>query len=113
MNSSYGNDETIRKQLGRPSVLIHPQDAQERHLAEGDDVMLVNDTGEMRLAVMVSAATQPGVCIVYKGRWPSAAPDHTNVNVLVAGRKSDIAESTTVHGTEAAIIRIADMRAAE
>jgi hypothetical protein len=39
------------------------------------------------------------VGIVYKGRWPSASAGNANINALVSDRKSDLAESTTVHGT--------------
>jgi hypothetical protein len=51
--------------------------------------------------------TQRGVGIVHKGRWSGAAPDQANINALVPGRKSDTAESTTVHGTEVALLKAA------
>ena len=99
MNSSYGNDPVIRRRRGPPTVLLHPDDAASGGFSEGDTVILSNDTGRLELAVTISEAAQPGVGIVYKGRWPSASADNANVNVLVAGRKSDLAESTTVHST--------------
>ena len=100
MNSSYGNDPVIRKRLGPPTVTLHPDDAAAGGLREGDVVALVNEGGRLPLAVTISTAAQPGVGIVYKGRWPSASVGNANVNVLVAGRKTDIGESTTVHSTE-------------
>ncbi len=99
MNSSYGNDPVIRRRLGPPTVILHPDDAADGSLSEGDAVLLVNDTGSLRLAVTISDAAQPGVGIVYKGRWPSASAGNANINALVSDRKSDLAESTTVHGT--------------
>jgi anaerobic selenocysteine-containing dehydrogenase len=99
MNSSYGNDPVIRRRRGPPAVLLHPDDAASGGFSEGDTVILSNDTGRLELVVTISEAAQPGVGIVYKGRWPSASADNANVNVLVAGRKSDLAESTTVHST--------------
>jgi anaerobic selenocysteine-containing dehydrogenase len=99
MNSSYGNDPVIRKRLGPPTVTLHPDDAAAGGFSEGDAVVLVNDAGRLQLAVTISQTAQPGVGIVYKGRWPSASAGDANVNVLVAGRKSDIGESTTVHST--------------
>jgi len=99
MNSSYGNDPVIRRRRGPPTVLLHPDDAASGGFSEGDTVILSNDTGRLELVVTISEAAQPGVGIVYKGRWPSASADNANVNVLVAGRKSDLAESTTVHST--------------
>jgi anaerobic selenocysteine-containing dehydrogenase len=100
MNSSYGNDLVIRKRLGPPTVTLHPDDAAAGGFREGEVVALVNESGRLQLAVTISNAAQPGVGIVYKGRWPSASPSDANVNVLVAGRKTDIGESTTVHSTE-------------
>ncbi len=99
MNSSYGNDPVIRKRLGPPTVTLHPDDAAAWGFSEGDSVLLANDTGRLQLAVTISEAAQPGVGVVYKGRWPSASAGNANINALVTGRKSDLAESTTVHGT--------------
>ena len=99
MNSSYGNDQVIQRRLGPATVTLHPDDAAAQGFAEGDSVVLVNEAGRLPLAVTISKAAQPGVGIIYKGRWPSASPNDANVNVLVAGRKSDMAESTTVHST--------------
>jgi anaerobic selenocysteine-containing dehydrogenase len=105
MNSSYGNDPVIRKKLGPPTVTLHPNDAAAYGLSEGDAVVLVNEVGRLPLAVTISAAAQPGVGVVYKGRWPSTSASDANVNVLVPGRKSDLAENTTVHSTEARLER--------
>jgi anaerobic selenocysteine-containing dehydrogenase len=99
MNSSYGNDFVIQRRLGPPTVTLHPDDAAAGGFAEGDAVVVVSETGRLPLAVTISRAAQPGVGIIYKGRWPSATQSDANVNVLVAGRKSDMAESTTVHST--------------
>ena len=99
MNSSYGNDPVIQRRLGPATVTLHPDDAAAQGFAEGDAIVVVNEGGRLPLAVTISTAAQPGVGIIYKGRWPSASPNDANVNVLVAGRKTDMAESTTVHST--------------
>jgi anaerobic selenocysteine-containing dehydrogenase len=104
MNSSYGNDANIRKRLGPPTVTLHPDEARIRGVAEGDQVVLANETGRLPLTVAISDTMQPGMGLVHKGRWPGASAGDGNVNALVAGRKSDIAESTTVHGTEADVL---------
>lgn len=105
MNSSYGNDKVIRRRLGPPTIMLHPDDAATNDLADGDPVLLINENGQLALAVTVSEAAQPGMGIVHKGRWPGASPGDANVNVLVSARKSDMAESTAVHGTEARLVR--------
>ncbi|MDB5620385.1 molybdopterin-dependent oxidoreductase [Tardiphaga sp.] len=110
MNSSYGNDETIKKRLGPPAVQLHPDDAARNGLVAGDTVKLSNASGQLELVVEISAMTQPGVGVVYKGRWPSSAPDDANVNILVSDRKSDFGESTTVHAAEVDILRMGTCR---
>ncbi|MFG1360561.1 molybdopterin-containing oxidoreductase family protein [Xanthobacter pseudotagetidis] len=105
MNSSYGNDPMIRRRLGPPTVALHPDDAVRQGLAEGDAVLLANDEGRVPVTVTLSDRTLPGVGLMHKGRWPGLSPGDANVNALVPGRKSDIAESTAVHGTEARLVR--------
>jgi anaerobic selenocysteine-containing dehydrogenase len=105
MNSSYGNDKTIKKRLGPPAVLLHPDDAARNGLTAGETVKLSNSSGQLELAVEISAVAQPGVGVIYKGRWPSSVPGGANVNILVSDRKSDFGESTTVHATEVNIVR--------
>lgn len=104
MNSSYGNDKVIRRRLGAPTIMLHPDDAAANGFAEGDPVLLANETGQLSLAVTLSKTAQRGVGIVHKGRWPGAAPGDANVNALVSARKSDMAESTAVHGTEVRLL---------
>lgn len=111
MNSSYGNDKVIRRRLGPPTIMLHPDDAAANNLAEGESVLLVNESGELALAVALSDAAQPGMGIVHKGRWPGASPGDANVNALVSARKSDMAESTAVHGTHARLLRGVSPRA--
>lgn len=105
MNSSYGNDKVIHRRLGPATVTLHPDDAAQAGFTEGDAVVLANEIGQLALAVTLSETTQRGVGIVHKGRWPGASPGAANINALVSGRKTDIAESTTVHGTEAELRR--------
>jgi anaerobic selenocysteine-containing dehydrogenase len=104
MNSSYGNDPVIRRRLGRPSVILHPNEPLAAGLKEGDGIVLKNDVGSLRVRVTFSDAAQPGTGIVYKGRWPSGSLDGANVNALVSGRKSDCGESTTVHSAEVMLL---------
>ena len=100
MNSSYANDPQIQKQLGPNAVLLHPEDARARNLGSGDRVTLSNDVGALTLEVDVTEIAQPGVGVVYKGRWPGAEPSAANINLLHEGRKSDIGEATSVHSME-------------
>lgn len=105
MNSIYGNDDTVRRRLGEPSVMLSQGESTKRGLKEGDDVVLKNDAGTLHLKVRISADVPDQVALVYKGRWPRLSGDVANVNVLNSGMRSDIAESTAVHGVQATLVR--------
>jgi anaerobic selenocysteine-containing dehydrogenase len=105
MNASYANDPAIRSRIGENVVILHPDEAAARGLAEGDRVVLSNETGALALGVSLDTIAPAGVGIVYKGRWPGAEPAGANVNVLHKGRKSDIGAATCVHSIEVDIDR--------
>jgi anaerobic selenocysteine-containing dehydrogenase len=99
MNDSYGNDENVRRKLGDSCVYVNPEDASSLGLRDGHAATLSNDTGRIRLRVAVSDVVAPGVVLAHKGRWPKLDPTGTNVNVLNSGQRTDMGESSSVHGT--------------
>jgi anaerobic selenocysteine-containing dehydrogenase len=103
MNSSYGNDDRIRKFLGEQNVSVNPVDVERNGLHDGDYVELVNDAGRLGpLKLIATEAVPAGAVVVPKGRWPSLEGDTgANVNVLNDGRKSDLGASTSVHSIQA------------
>jgi anaerobic selenocysteine-containing dehydrogenase len=108
MNSSYGNDERIRKLQGEAKVSVNPRDLEKRGLRDGDSVELVNQTGRLGPLTVISTESVPvGTVLVPKGRWPGLETRcGANVNVLNSGEKSDLAASTSVHSVEASLQKI-------
>jgi anaerobic selenocysteine-containing dehydrogenase len=100
MNSSYGNDPAIRAKIGPERVTIHPEDAAARGIATGDRVRLENETGRLEAEAEVAALVPRGVLLGAKSRWPKALAGRANINALNPGRKSDMGESSAVHGVE-------------
>jgi anaerobic selenocysteine-containing dehydrogenase len=107
LNDSFANDPRIRKRLGPATIGLHPADAAARGLADGAEVIAENDTGQLRLRVVLTDAVPPGVVLSPKGRWPKLEPTARNVNVLNRGEKSDLGESTCVHGVEVSVTAVA------
>ena len=94
----------MTKQLGAATVTINPADAEACELTAGSKVRLFNDTGSLELDVAISDSVPQGVAMSVKGRWPrSAGKERANVNVLNPGRKTDMGESSAVHGVEVEI----------
>ena len=105
MNNSYANDAKVTEQLGAATVALHPADADERGLKAGDTVTLSNETGSLALALEISDIIPRGVALSHKGRWPKREGPRANVNVLNPGIKTDMGESTSVHGIEVTVSR--------
>jgi len=103
LNDSFANDAKIARRLGAATVALHPDDAAERGLVEGAQVVVANDTGSLELTVTISDALPRGVAYTPKGRWPKREAGHANVNVLNPGERADMGESTAVHGVEVTV----------
>jgi anaerobic selenocysteine-containing dehydrogenase len=103
LNDSFANDAKIAKRIGAATVALHPDDAAERGLGEGDEAVVANETGHLQLLVTVSDTVPRGVAYSPKGRWPKREPGRANVNALNPGESADMGESTSVHGVEVTV----------
>lgn len=82
LNSSFNETPTSRAKEAYPQVMIHPADAAERRIGEGDWVRLANDRGAVRIRAHVTDAVRRGV-LVAESIWPNDAfPDGRGINTL-------------------------------
>jgi anaerobic selenocysteine-containing dehydrogenase len=102
MNSSFGNDPKILKQLGEDEAMMHPDEARSRGIAGGALVRIGNPTGAITLKLALSADVPRGVILAYKSRWTANGAD-ANVNALNPGQKADLAESCAVHSINVSV----------
>jgi anaerobic selenocysteine-containing dehydrogenase len=100
MNDSYGNDPTVRERIGETTVYLHPADAEVRQLREGDAVAMTSAVGRLTARIGIGDLVPQGVALSHKGRWPRLEQQHFNVNVLNAGQRSDMGDSSAVHGIQ-------------
>ena len=70
LNTSFTEMASGRRREGRPTVLVHPDDAAVLGIAEGDKVRLGNARGEVVLHAKPADGQQPGV-LVAESIWPS------------------------------------------
>jgi anaerobic selenocysteine-containing dehydrogenase len=103
LNDSFANDPKIARRIGRATVALHPDDAAERGLADGDEAVLANETGRLSLLVTISSAVPRGVAYSPKGRWPKRERGRLNVNALNSGESADMGRSTSVHGVHVSV----------
>src|SRR5262245_47782065 len=92
---SPASDRTISSTLGelpRPDVklLMHPDDAAARGLADNDLVRVFNDLGEVHCTLSVAPAIRPGTISLPKGIWRRSTRNNTTGTALVPDALTDI-----------------------
>lgn len=82
LNSTFNETPTSLSNEKRPTVMIHPDDAQVHGIADGDYVVLGNQRGEVRLHARLFDGLRRGVLIA-ESIWPNAAyADGCGINTL-------------------------------
>ncbi len=71
LNTSFTETPGSRKREGRPTALVHPDDAARLGLAENGRVTLGNHQGMVTVHARLASGSQPGVVVV-ESVWPNA-----------------------------------------
>ncbi len=95
IHSQFGFLDLLRPLEPAPLLTLSPADAQARGLRNGDRARLFNRRGELRLAVRLDGGVRPGVCFVPNGFWLAEGA----VNLLSAGRETDMGHGAAFHDT--------------
>lgn len=72
LNSTFAETPTSLEKEGRPHVLIHPDDAAQYYVADGDMVVIGNERGEVALHARIFPRVKRGV-IISPGLFPNSA----------------------------------------
>ena len=84
LNSTFNETPTSLANEKRPTVMIHPDDAAEQGIADGDEVVLGNERGQVRLHARLFDGVRRGVLIA-ESIWPNSAyPDGRGINTLTS-----------------------------
>ena len=102
-----------KKVAGREPVLIHPNDAAERSVTDGDVVELWNGRGRCLAGARVTADIQSGCVFLWTGAWydpefgaPQDRCRHGNPNVLTHDlRTSSLTQSPAAHSAMVELAR--------
>jgi anaerobic selenocysteine-containing dehydrogenase len=82
LNSSFTETVSSRRKEGRPTVMMHPQDAAGLSISDGDAVVLGNSRGQVRLHARLFDGVRRGV-LVAESVWPNEAyEDGRGINTL-------------------------------
>jgi anaerobic selenocysteine-containing dehydrogenase len=97
LNSSFANVARFREFEREPHLDMHPRDAAERGIADGDEVRVFNDRGRYRLRARVNGKPRPGVVVAPSVWWKKYSPDGGNANNLTSQRTTDLGQGATFY----------------
>ncbi len=97
LNSSFANLSKQLKQELRPFVEIHPTDALERGIADGDRVRVINERGSCELYAVVTTRAREGVVVSPSVWWNKLSPGGTNINQLTSQTLTDMGGGATFY----------------
>ncbi len=82
LNSTFSETPSSAKREVRPELLIHPDDASEHGIADGDRIEIGNERGEVILHARYFYGTKRGV-VIAEGIWPNRAHERgEGINTL-------------------------------
>jgi anaerobic selenocysteine-containing dehydrogenase len=97
LNSTFASLPWHRNKMGGIVVHLHPEDAAERELADGDPIRIFNDRGAFLAQTLVDDAARPGVAFLYKSHWPKLLEGGANANATTPERDADMRGAPTFH----------------
>ena len=99
LNTSFTETPGSQKREGRPTALVHPEDAAALGIADGGRVRIGNRQGDVVMHAQISETAKPGV-VIAEGVWPDDAYEgETGINLLIDGTPVPPAGGSAFHDT--------------
>jgi anaerobic selenocysteine-containing dehydrogenase len=109
LNSSFSQSARLRERQGPPTVMLAPEDARARGIADGDPVEVESARGAARFTAHVTDATRPGVAVIEGLWWHRFHPGGHGVNFLTDDRTTDMGGGPALHSNMVQV-RLLDSR---
>lgn len=91
----------------RPAALsMHPDDAADRGIADGDRVRVWNDLGEVRCRVRIDPDVRGGVTVLHKGLWSRHTLDGNTANAVAPDALADLGGGATFNDARVQVERL-------
>jgi len=96
LNSAFNEIGKIREQAGTARVMIHPETARAKGIAQGDPVRVFNGRGECRFLAHVTDDVRTELLVAEGLHWPSLSPGG-GANQLTSQRLTDMGNTCAFH----------------
>ncbi len=105
LNSSFVNVDPLRRAVGKPECVIHPDDAAPRGIRTGDFVEIRNDRGSFTVVARVEEGVRRGVVWAPSVWWTKLSPDGRNANQTTSQRVTDLGGGGTFYDNQVEVGR--------
>ena len=105
LNSSHANVKHLLKKEGPPFVDLHDQDAKARNIADGDEVKVHNERGEVLLTARIKNRVRPGVVCIPQGFWASLVKGGSTANALTTDLLTDFGRGSAMQESRVEITK--------
>lgn len=99
LNSSSANLPFHRRVQGEQTILISPEDAEERGITTGQYVRVFNDRGEFVIRAKIDASVLTGVAVSTVGGWRKHAKALSTIASVTPTRFADLGNAPTFSDT--------------
>jgi anaerobic selenocysteine-containing dehydrogenase len=90
LNSTFVNVDALRHAAGERTLEIHPDDAENRGIADGQMVAVFNARGRFRAKAVLADSVKPGVVVSLGLLWRKYAADGVNCNTTTSTATTDL-----------------------
>ena len=97
LNSSFYEREDLRQKQVCMQLMMHPQDAGERGLCDGQPVQAYNNLGAVRFSLKITERTPPGTVVCEGVWWREFVQGEYGVNALMSQRLTDKGRGSTLY----------------
>jgi anaerobic selenocysteine-containing dehydrogenase len=104
LNSSFVNVDALRRSVGRPECIIHPDDAAPRGIKTGDTVEIRNGSGAFTVIARLDEGIRRGVVWAPSVWWTKFAPDGRNANETTSQRETDLGGGATFYDNQVDVV---------
>ncbi|MDD2464431.1 MAG: molybdopterin oxidoreductase family protein [Desulfobulbus sp.] len=97
LNSSFYERDDLRQKQDCMQLLMHPEDAIQRSLNNGQVVLASNDLGQVQFSLKITERTPPGTVVSEGVWWREFVPGEYGINALMSQRLTDSGRGSTLY----------------
>lgn len=99
LSSTFSNLPRQKKYQGAQAVMMHPSDASERKIEDGQKVRITNNRGSFLAEAKVTEEVQPGVVFSPVGHWRHGTEGDATVQAILPSTLADMGGAPTFSDT--------------